>query len=87
MRIKSDFVLREIAGEYLIVTIVKSEDDFNGLITVDEIGKFLWDNMQGEFEIETLVDRLTEEYDVKREEALSDVTEFVDELKKKEIVI
>ena len=87
MRIKSDFVLREIAGEYLIVTIVKSQEDFNGLIMVDEIGKFLWDNMQDEFEIETLVDRLTEEYDVKREEAVSDVTEFVGALKKKGIII
>ena len=42
MKIDRSFVLREIAGEYIIIPTGKTALEFNGLITVNEIGMELW---------------------------------------------
>ena len=38
MRIEKEFVLREIAGDYIIIPTGSTVLDFNGLITVNEVG-------------------------------------------------
>lgn len=38
MKISSNYVIREIAGDYIIVPIGQAIFDFQGLITVNEIG-------------------------------------------------
>lgn len=42
MRIKKEFVLREIAGDYVIIPTGKTVLEFNGLITVNEVGVSIW---------------------------------------------
>lgn len=41
MKVDKEFVLREIAGDYVIIPIGRTVLSFNGLITVNEIGAFL----------------------------------------------
>ena len=41
MKISSNYVIREIAGDYIIVPIGQAVFDFQGLITVNEIGALL----------------------------------------------
>ena len=47
MRINKDFVLREIAGDYVIIPIGSTVLEFNGLITVNEVGAVLWKMLGG----------------------------------------
>lgn len=42
MKVEKEFVLREIAGDYIIIPTGKTVLDFNGLITVNEVGASLW---------------------------------------------
>ena len=42
MKIQKEFVLREIAGDYVIIPTGKTVLTFNGLITVNEVGAELW---------------------------------------------
>lgn len=77
MKINDEYVLREVAGEYVIVPVGKTIINFNGLITVNDIGKFLWENMQREFTIDLLVKEITSEYEVDIDTAKKDVEEFV----------
>ena len=48
MRVQDEFVLREIAGDYVIIPTGKTVLKFNGLITVNEVGAFLWNMLQKE---------------------------------------
>ena len=48
MRITKEFVLREIAGDYIIIPTGKTVFDFNGLITLNEVGVSLWKMLQNE---------------------------------------
>ena len=80
MRINKEFVLREIAGDYIIIPIGSTALEFHGLITVNEVGVTLWKMLQEEVTMEDLVQGVLAEYDVEEEVAREDIQEFLDTL-------
>ena len=87
MRIEKEFVLREIAGDYIIIPTGKTVLEFNGLITVNEVGVTLWNMLQEEVTVDQLVQGVLAEYDVDEEVAREDIQEFLDTLDKGGILI
>ncbi|MGN0294301.1 MAG: PqqD family protein [Lachnospiraceae bacterium] len=82
MRIEKEFVLREIAGDYIIIPTGKTVLEFNGLITVNEVGVSLWKMLQQDVTMEDLVKGILDEYDVEESVAREDIQEFLDTLVK-----
>lgn len=80
MKINNEFVLREIAGDYIIIPTGKMALDFNGMITMNEVGVFLWKKLQEEVTFEELLKAVLDEYDVEEEVAKADIQEFLDKL-------
>lgn len=80
MRIEKEFILREIAGDYIIIPTGSTVLEFNGLITVNEVGVTLWKLLQEEVSMEQLVDAVLVEYDVEEAVAREDIQEFLDKL-------
>ena len=54
MKLKKGFVLREVAGETVVVP-VEAELNFNGMITLNEAAKVLWSVLENETSTEDLV--------------------------------
>ncbi len=78
MKIKSGFILREIAGNSIIVPVGAASKNFNGMINVNSTGAFLFKLMQeSDISKEELVSELTKEYDVSLEIADRDVEIFM----------
>lgn len=74
MRIKKDFNLREVCGEYIIVAEGKENIDFCNIISMNESSAYLWKQVQNkDFDADTLTELLTDEYDVDKETAMNDV--------------
>lgn len=80
MRVEKEFVLREIAGDYIIIPTGKTVLEFNGLVTVNEVGVSLWKMLQEEVTFEELVKGILEEYDVDEAVAREDIREFLDKI-------
>lgn len=80
MKIQKEFVLREIAGDYVIIPTGKTVLTFNGLITVNEVGADLWKMLQSEVTFEDLLQGILGTYDVDEETAREDIQEFLDTL-------
>lgn len=80
MKVEKEFVLREIAGDYIIIPTGKTVLDFNGLITVNEVGASLWNMLQEEVSLDDLVRGILNEYDVEEEIAREDIQEFLTSL-------
>lgn len=80
MRIEKEFVLRNIAGEYIIIPTGQTVLEFNGLITVNEVGVSLWKMLQHEVTLDDLVQGILEEYEVEESAAREDIQEFLDKL-------
>jgi hypothetical protein len=86
MKIDKSFILREIAGDYVIVPTGETALQFNGLITVNEVGAFLWEKLQEEITEQELVEAVLAEYEVDADTAKKDVSEFLDYLVKGSIL-
>ena len=82
MRINKEFVLREIAGDYIIIPTGSTVLEFNGLITVNEVGVTIWNMLQEEVTMDKLVQGVLAEYEVEEEVARKDIQEFLGELVK-----
>lgn len=80
MKIRDTFILRSIAGENIVVS-VGNEVNFNSIITLNETGKFLWENLTSDNTEDGLVNALLSEYDVDKETAERDVAAFIEKLK------
>ena len=81
MRIKKDFVLREVCGENVIMGEGLGAVNFGKLLCLNDTAAWLWQQAQqmGDFTVETLADRLSEEYDVSADDARRDVADIVAE--------
>ena len=42
MKIKKNFVLRQIAGSWVVLSIAEATVDFDGMLTLNESGLMLW---------------------------------------------
>ena len=86
MKVEKEFILREIAGDYIIIPTGKTILEFNGLITVNDVGVFLWNKLQEEITFEELLQSVLDEYDVEEDVAREDIQEFLDQLVKGNIL-
>ena len=81
MKIKDGYLLREVAGSNIVVPVGEGTMDFSGVITLNDVGAFLWKNLEEDVSEEELVQRVLEEYDTDEETARKDVAEYMTSLK------
>lgn len=81
MKIKENFILRNVADTWIVVALGETAVDFSGMLKLNETGALLWKALEKGAEAEDLVDALCGEYAVDRETARADVEEFLNILK------
>ena len=74
------FVLRKVAGENILVG--NTALTFNGLVTLNESGAFLWKHMEKNRTREELIQEVLQEYEVSEEQARLDIGQFLTYLAK-----
>ena len=80
MKVNSDFVMRNIAGENILVPTGEAAEKFNGMITMNEVAAFMWQNIDEVESKEDLVKIVLNEFEVDEETATRDVENFINEL-------
>lgn len=80
-RASSGYVLREIAGEHILIPVGSAAVNFSGLINLNGSGVLLWHKLQTECTEEELVNALLDEYEIDRDTAAADVVQFLDKLR------
>lgn len=78
MKIDKEFVLREIAGDYVLIPTGKTVMEFNGLATINEVGVFLWNKLIDGATEEELLQAVISEYDIDEATAKADIKEFLE---------
>lgn len=87
MKIKEGFILREVAGSYVVVAVGEASKAFKGVIKLNNSGAILWKELEkGVSDVEILTKALLNEYDIDEKTAKEDVLAFLDQLKKAKIV-
>ena len=86
MRIKGEYVLREIAGEYILVPIGNTAIEMNGMITLNEVGVFIWEKLKSKCTIEELLEAILDEFEIDEERARKDLNEFLQQLNEAHLI-
>ncbi|MBQ2797722.1 MAG: PqqD family protein [Tidjanibacter sp.] len=87
MKLKSDYKVRKIAGESVIVRMGQQNVKMTTIISLNPTSEWLWEQLQGvEFDAEKVADLLTGEYEVEREVALKDAEAWIASLTKADLV-
>lgn len=87
MNLNKDFILRNIAGESILVATGSATQDFNGMITLNEVATFILENIDECEKEEVLVEKVLKEFEIDEETARSDVREFLEQALKVGIVL
>lgn len=82
MKLKENFVLRQVAGSYAVVAVGAASVDFDGMLTLNASGALLWRALEQGADRPALISALTAEYDVSAPQAEQDIDEFLDTLQK-----
>ena len=77
MKTKKGFLLRSVGGRNVVVAIGKASEEFNGLITLNESGAFLWKLLQNGTTYQELLDEMLKEYDVDEQTAREGIDAFL----------
>ena len=77
----SDFTVRDIGDETIFIS-----EKGDTLHTLNEVGSFIWRQIDGKISVQDITDLLATDYDVPSETATADVQGFLYELAEKGLV-
>lgn len=80
MKLNKDFVLRQIVDTWVVLPLGSETIAFDGMLKLNESGALLWKGLEEGRDLDGLVALLTGEYAVSREQARTDVEEFLNHL-------
>jgi hypothetical protein len=73
---KKDFVVRNVAGETILVPVRNSVAGLDAIFTLNEVGGTVWALLDGR-SVREIVDEVCRTYETGVEAAVGDVTEFL----------
>lgn len=81
MRIKKGFVLREVAGQTMVIATGEASKDFHGMIKLNATGRDIWNGLMDGLTEEEIAGKLVEKYEVDEAKALADTKTMIDRMK------
>ncbi len=78
----SNSIESSIDGEVVLLNL-----DNNEYYSMDQVGSDIWKILDEPHQLEEIISRLQEKYDVDRETCMKDITEFLKQLEEKKIII
>jgi len=73
-------VFRKINEEYLLIPLTDNIADMDSVYRLSETGAFIWEMIDGERDISDITSKVTEEFNVERDEAERDILQFFSEV-------
>lgn len=86
MKVKYEFVKREIAGETYLVPVGEGARKFHGMMALNEVGSVIWDVLEECEDAEAITKKLEELYEADHDTLLRDTEDFLSELRKLDII-
>lgn len=81
MKLNGDFIIRNIAGDNVLIPTGKTAMNFNGMIILNETGVFIWKLLtEGEKDQNEILKKITEEFEIDEESAKKDLEVFIERL-------
>ena len=82
-----DLITRKIGGETIIVPIKKAVVNLGSIYTMNKVGSRIWSLLDERLTIVEIIQKITGEFRVSTEEATRDVSEFLQHLKDRGLIV
>ena len=86
MKLKYDFAVREIVGEYVMIPLRKDALNFSGMVSTSETGAAIIEALRDEISREELLQILLDQFDIDEATASADLDEFLTQLRKNNVL-
>ena len=80
MRIKEGFVIREVAGQIMVIATGEASKDFHGMIKLNATGRDIWEGLQAGLSEEEIAGKLQDKYQIEESEAKADTVAFLNKM-------
>ena len=88
MKIKEGYVLREVAGSNIVIPVGNAQMSFNGIMTLNDVGTFIWNllDREGGAEKQEILEAVLNEYDADEETVSKDIDRFIIKLQAQKLL-
>lgn len=80
MKIKNGFILRKVGEQNVVVAIGEASRSFNGIIRLNESGRYLWEKLQRDISQQELLQAMLNDFDIDESTASADISAFIAKL-------
>jgi hypothetical protein len=77
---KTNFVARAVNNELVLVPLKNQVADMTALFNLNEVGQFIWNQLEENDTLDTLTAKICDEYEVDSNIAKEDLTHFLEDL-------
>ncbi len=86
MKLKYNFVVREVAGQSVALVVGEDSKNFNGMIKLNSVGEFIFKLLENDISFEEILNAITDKYDVTAKDAASSVENYIQVLKNNNLI-
>lgn len=86
MKIHEGFLLREVAGNFVVMPVGAAAERLNGMIKLNETSAFLWKRLETGADEQELVLALLAAYEIDEATARRDIGVFLDTLRRARVL-
>ena len=86
MKAREGFILRNLAGEYLLMPKGEKIKNYDSVVLMNELSAFVWGKLQNPVTQSDLLEAVLNEYDVDEKTAREDLDGLLAELKEAGVV-
>ena len=80
MKAKSDFTLRDVMGEYILMPTGDNIGKYDGTIVLNDVAAFIWNKLQNPVSRDDLLVAVMDEFDVEEAVAAKDLDALLEKL-------
>jgi hypothetical protein len=86
MKASTGFILRNLAGEYVVMPAGDNIGAFGGAILMNELSAFVWEQLKVSVSRDELLARILDRYEVEEKTAAADLDALLAEMKRMGII-
>lgn len=79
VKAKNDFILQSVKGENVLFPVGEALQTFNGIVTLNDTGAFLWKCLSDGKSVSALLREVVTAFEVEPEQARLDIQEFLED--------
>lgn len=86
MKLKKKFIVREVAGEYILIPTGEGVTEYNGIFTISPVAALAIELMEKDSTRDEIIQKILDEFDTDRETAEKDFDVFIGQLEELKMI-